>query len=321
MKPANYLPLQSNHYSNPISLNIRRIYGMDGYAIYLILLQKLASIPSRRLRLESVSEMAYDLHIENNESKLLNIIESYFKVEGQEFYSQELNDSLSWFDNKYNKLSEAGKKAAANMTPEQLKERSRIANEAKKRKAECEGNPVMGDINQQNTSDIGIDSISKNECKGNVLTTLGDIPNNKIEMNEKKEKGIIKDGNEKGNESKQNEDFSFSRSEVQKMIDGYFLTDSKFFYNNHKNIVGNAYADFFNTYPNSTFDIWKFERLLFYSLQSITMNVDAKSLNDYLTNNSISINPSNVMNIDKLISEKEEVKRVYDEIINDTLSK
>jgi len=315
MKPANYFPLLANHYTSTKSLNIRRKYGLQGYAVYLIILQKLSASKTRKIKMDEVEELAFDLHLEQNEEELKHIIENYFEMDGLEFYSQELNDSLSWFDEKYNKASEGGKKAAANMTKEQLIERSRYANEQKKKKKESQIKPQ----NQGGNGD-SLNILDKNDKKD--LTPLGDSPNKEIKQNRKEikrtETNITKEINNGISEIEP--DFYFSPMDVQNSMENYISTTSRFFYGDHKNIVYNSYLDYYNHFPMTELSIEKFEEILYFNLLILTMSLNVNDLNDYLSKNPISIQAFEINNIIRIINEnsknKLEFKRIIDEVIS-----
>lgn len=200
MKIANYFPISTTHYSSTLSLNIRRTKGWAGYGQYIAILQMLVNSKTRKLSIEEIPDIAFNLHISEEDAQ--KIIQSYFVTEGQEFYSVELEEALSFFDAKYNASSNGGKKASANMTPEERLDRSRKANEAKGRKSNQLGNDLSSKVNDSatevTTENNSIDQGTKETNLSDNLSTK-EIPNNKIEEdrieknkieNEKKEQKI-----------------------------------------------------------------------------------------------------------------------------------
>jgi uncharacterized protein YdaU (DUF1376 family) len=156
---AVYFPITTNNYSTTKSCNIRMEYGWSGYGIYFAILQKLASTETRSYKLSELKALAFDLHLTLVE--IQPIIEKYFESDGQTFHSDDLNEWLSYYDTKYQKHSEGGKKSAENMTPEQRLARSQKANEAKK----------------------SINLTTKEPTPNYNLTTKDATPNNRIEYN------------------------------------------------------------------------------------------------------------------------------------------
>lgn len=141
MKKAIYFPLNTTHYSSVKSLNIRMKFDFAGYAIYVMTLQKLAEASNRTLPLTDVPALAFDFRCDK--TLLQSIIENGFEIDGQNFFSTELNDSLAWFDAKHNASSEGGKKAAAGMSPEELSERGKKAIKTRWEKAQAKKNEEL----------------------------------------------------------------------------------------------------------------------------------------------------------------------------------
>jgi uncharacterized protein YdaU (DUF1376 family) len=313
MKTANYFPLLANHYASTKSLSIRRKHGLVGYAIYLILFQKLAATKTRSIKLAEIEELAFDLHLEQQQDQLKEVIHTYFIVEGEEFYSQELNDSLAWYDEKYNKLSQGGKKAAENMTPEQRKERSRLANEEKNKKRNLP-DPNLPP-NADTSNQIG-------DSKETDLTSIGQLPNNRNKNIEKEidrtEKIRIKE--EKEEEKKSESDFFYALDEVQSSIELYLSKPSKFFFGENQHVVANVYTDYFKQYPNLVLPISKFEEILYFQLLQITMSMDVNDLNNYLSTHPITVQSSDVHNIVKMIRENDNVQIAFENIIKEVNS-
>jgi hypothetical protein len=193
MKTAVYFPVSTTHYSSTLSLNIRRTKGWQGYGQYIAILQMLANSKTRKLQLSEVPDIAFNLHI--SEEEVLTIINSYFIVDGNEFGSAELEEALSYFDAKYNAASEAGKKSAAMLTPEQRKEKAKKAIETRWNKSGNTNtlvsentNPQYADspkvILQEDTNTLVSVSIDTNKPQ---YDTNNKIKENKIEEKRKEE--------------------------------------------------------------------------------------------------------------------------------------
>lgn len=130
IKPK-YFQISVTHYSSVLALKIRMKYGWSGYGLYIAIMQVLADAPDRIIRLDDVSQLAFQLRVD--EKQLLEIINTYFNVVDGYFYSQELEESVSGYIKRLSSLnpSAGGKASAANMTPEERTMRAKKANAAK----------------------------------------------------------------------------------------------------------------------------------------------------------------------------------------------
>lgn len=310
MKTANYFPLLANHYASTKSLNIRRKHGLKGYAIYLIMFQKLAATETRSIKMDQIEELAFELHLEQKEEELIEIIRTYFNINGEEFYSQELNDSLAWYDEKYNKASQGGKKAAENMTPEQRKERSRTANEEKIKKKNLSSSDLP---RKENTPNQLSDTLVKD------IISQGSLPNNKIEQNKREEKRTESNGREvKEPKDKNIESASFfTPFEVEDSIEKYFSEPSMFFFGDNQNVVINTYTNYFKQYQQTKLTLSKFEKILYFHLSQMTMSLNVKDLNEYIFTHPISISIEDVHNTVKLICDNPKVEAGFKNIIEE----
>jgi len=125
MKQLNYFPLHTNHYNSVKVLELRQNFGLEGYAIYIMLLQKLAEVQNRQLLYDKIPTLAFDFHCDKD--LLTKIVDNTCDKADNYFFDKSLNESLAWYDAKYNKQSRGGKKAAANLTPDQRKEKAEKA--------------------------------------------------------------------------------------------------------------------------------------------------------------------------------------------------
>jgi hypothetical protein len=322
MNTANYFPLLTHHYASPKSLNIRMRDGLIGYAIYLIMFQKLAATKTRRIKLDQVEELAFELHLDQTKINLKEFIMRHFEVIGDEFCSQELNDSLAWYDSKYAKSSEGGKKAAENMTEEQRKQRSHNANNEKKKKQELQ--------NVENTLENGIPN-PLGDTKETYLTPLGEEPNNKIkkniiekniietETNETEEIGTNRSEDKKTEENETDSGLFFNLSEVQKSVESYQSLPSKFFFGENINVVINSYYEFYKNYPNEKISVAEFERILYYTLLQQTMSINVDNLNKYISTNPITVQAFNILDTCKLINKNPKVNEDFLNEINEVI--
>lgn len=125
MSTPNWIELSTHHYQTPKSIKIIMRFGLEGYGIYLALWQKLASEENRAYPLIDIHEIAFELHCDEN--KLRNIIINHFDTDELIFWSDELNELMKNYDDNYIKFSQAGKKAANQLTAEERKEKARKA--------------------------------------------------------------------------------------------------------------------------------------------------------------------------------------------------
>jgi hypothetical protein len=125
MKTANYYPLSTSNYNSPKSLNIRKRFGWLGYGLYHSIMQKLAASEERAMSLSTIEDIAFEFQCDIEEIK--PIIINYFDSDDKIFWSDELNEKLSFFDDKYSQQSAGGKTTASQMTAEERKEKARKA--------------------------------------------------------------------------------------------------------------------------------------------------------------------------------------------------
>lgn len=130
MSTPNWIELSTHHYQTTKSLNIRRRFGSQGYGIYLMLLQKIASEENRSLPLTNKPDIAFEFQCE--EKIISDIINNYFDADDLVFWSDELNNELmKKYDENYIKHSEGGKITANQLTPQERIEKGRKAANAR----------------------------------------------------------------------------------------------------------------------------------------------------------------------------------------------
>lgn len=333
MKTAVYFPVSTTHYSSTLSLNIRRTKGWQGYGQYLAIQQMLANSKNRKLNFSEVPDIAFNLHI--SEEDVLNIIKSYFTIEGQEFHSAELEEALLYFDAKYNASRLAGKKSAESKTPE---ERKALAEKAAKTRWNKDTiDPKLSEINvpkvvlKDDANTLASVSIDAENPQHN--------PNNKIEQkkNEEKEteKNQIKEEQKEQVSpvvsdlvlSSQTPSFFFSPSEISNQIDDYLKSESKFFFADNRIIVANGYLDFYNEYPNTSVKIDGYEQVLYVHLQSSLSTMtkfieNPNDLNDVLNNiQNLSIPAVSVLDTMNIIKKNSNNAETFKKIISDVQGK
>lgn len=314
MKAPNYFPVSTTHYSTTLSINIRRTKGWQGYGMYMAIQQILASTADRKLSIDEVPEIAFQLRLTVTEVQ--NIISSYYIIEDGFFYSPELEEALSYFDAKYNKASLAGKKSSEALTPEERKLKASNASKARWHKNR-NSHPIELEKDANTSAIVSIDAknsrqnannkIEENiigvkkmeEIKTEIKTEINDMEVNHIKEN------LIEPG------------FSLSPTEIQNSIDDYLSKSSNFFSGDNINVVVNTYTDYYKQYPSSDLSISKFEQILYYQLLGITMSKDVNDLNNYISTHPITIQPADVHNTNRIIGENTNIKDGFNKIIGE----
>ncbi len=111
---VHYFQVSNTHYSQPHSVRIIQKYnGWFGYGVYLTVCQLLASAPDRKIKLADLPQVAYVLRL-TYDDKFVEMIKFMFVVEGDYFYSTEVNESVASLIKKVANLnpSAAGKASA-----------------------------------------------------------------------------------------------------------------------------------------------------------------------------------------------------------------
>jgi len=202
-KSAVYLPIQSNHAQSETSLQIKMDYGYQGYGIYFELLQRLTAEPTRTLSIENLKALAYGMHI--TLAELQPIVTDFFTTKGNVFYSEYLNESLMYFDEKYNKDSNAGKKSASMLTPEQRVEKAKKAIATRWNK----------DEKQENNTEILTLSINNTNPQYNNTNPQNVDTNNRIEENRIEENSIKQNKIEEKKKEENKTEIIFSEVEPE----------------------------------------------------------------------------------------------------------
>jgi hypothetical protein len=316
MKSAIYFPISTTHYSSTLSLNIRRTKGWQGYGQYIAILQMLANTKTRKLSLEEVPDIAFNLHISKQEVQ--NIINSYFLVDSQGFYSIELEEALSYFDAKYNAGSIGGKKAAASLTPEQRKDKAKKAADLRWNKLE----EIPSDIDLVCQNMVNNDMLSTehnaNTLASEMLSTERNA-NNKIKENRIEEKRK-EESQKKENKTKDQPSVSnFDVFSLQEEIRNY---SSRFFKDFNLDYVTNYYVEFRKQYEHSKIPLSKFEQILFYLLHQFSLSYDDPniSVNDYLNKVQPTLLPYHIQDTVNFLNENQDMQDHFKKVVNNVLS-
>lgn len=308
IKAASYFPVRTNNYSTTKSAEIRMEFGYAGYGIYFALLQILASTPTRTLELNKLRATAYNMHCD--EKELSTIVHNYFDVEGDIFYSQELNESLEWFDEKYNKQSAGGKKTQSQLTPEQRSEKGRMASAARWGK------------------ESKTDSVA-NSCQAVSTTMPSNLEtnaNNKTEKNITEERKEEKVNQEKEPISKGIQNTSYDIQGIQEELRNY---TSNYFTSSNTDYISNTYNEFRKEVPTSI-NLKKFEPLIylhFYGLFLSDNNTSSNGvsntpknevINNYISNNQYKVSPNDIKSLVNSVNTKPEIRKIYKDIVENS---
>lgn len=168
---AAYMPLMANDYISEIGTAIRVDCGLNGYGIYMILLQKLLSSSERKIKMDAINSLAFDIHCELG--KLVEIITRFFDSDGEYFFSLELENRMIYFDNKYNKASLGGKKSSAMLNEEQRRERASKASQSRWTKDKDENtSPMLTLLASDANNRIKLKNIIKNGIEEKKIETV-----------------------------------------------------------------------------------------------------------------------------------------------------
>lgn len=109
-KEAYYFSHDANARNDVKIVKLRRVLGLEGYAIYFCLIEILREQKDHKLPLASVSDIAFDLR--TSEEKINGVISGFdlFLIEENKFFSARLLRSMGSYNEKRLKLSESGKK-------------------------------------------------------------------------------------------------------------------------------------------------------------------------------------------------------------------
>lgn len=129
MSTPNFFYLSNTHYSLPTSIKVRQKYGWSGYGIYMAVMQLLATAPNRRIKLVEADTIKYQLRLDTWNVTMTEFIDYCFTIDGDEFYSEDLEVGLIPYKMKMKNLnpSKAGKASAAKLSPQERIDKARHA--------------------------------------------------------------------------------------------------------------------------------------------------------------------------------------------------
>jgi hypothetical protein len=137
-KEAYYFSHDSNARNDVKVVKLRRQLGLEGYAIYFILIEILREQEDHKLSLQSIPDLAYEIHTSEEKMKAVVCGFELFQIDENFFFSQRLIRSMDEYKAKINKYIEAGRKGGQ----ASVKRRSSNAQARKERK----GKEIKGNI-------------------------------------------------------------------------------------------------------------------------------------------------------------------------------
>ena len=303
MNKALFFPVFVNDYDEVQLIKLKRKYGIKGYGIYTFLRTKLQDVDNYEYPITMIPDLAYMAGIPENEMTEIINNSGCFEIGNGYFSCPLLDEALNRHNHIKEKKSEQGKKGGlarmSTLTTEERKALSLKGVEARKNK--LSGQPAP---QPEIKSDVGYAGAAQ-PANG------GSQPDNEIEI--EKEMEIE-------NESKKKKDIdiesrnlsSFSVININKEVEDYLKSDSKFFYNDNKYICSRLYERYQVERPDPKItSIQMFENLLYYHLLKITNTKDVKDLNQRLSNGSLSLNLYDISQTVQLICSKKEVNDDY----------
>jgi hypothetical protein len=332
-----YFTHDSNAFSDPKILKLRKTYGVEGYGIYFILLEKLSASNDYHINVKSIEDLAYDMRVEDE--KLLNIINNYdlFKqeTEGTEtfFYSPSHRLKMQYKDERADKKRLAGMARQAGLTPEEMSKQNTKAARARWDKY-FEEQAKIKDMPAQVASDAS--------TKPAQVASYA--------LNKDKNKNAYKDKNEDKDKDKNKEektpsasssDLGFSSSEkvevnntpkvevyvydadnIQEQIKKH---KSKFFTDDNIEYVTTNFNEYMKNI-NKPILLDTYERLLYMKYFSFWLsentgntitNNNNSTINRYVTSKMFSIAPNDIYSLLKSVQEKSDMNKIYFQITED----
>lgn len=112
-KDAFYFSHDSNARNDIKMIKLRRNLGMEGVGIFWCLIEILRENQSNKLKISDLRDISYDFQVK--EELIKEVVNNYglFKISGDQFYSQRLCKSMSYWNKSKRVLSDAGKKGNA----------------------------------------------------------------------------------------------------------------------------------------------------------------------------------------------------------------
>lgn len=112
-KESYYFSHDSNARNDVKVIKLRRQLGLEGYGLYWCLIEMLRDTPEYKLPINSIDDIAFNLHI--SKEKVETVINNYdlFIVDDERFFSERLIRNMEKYIDSKKRLSEAGKAGMA----------------------------------------------------------------------------------------------------------------------------------------------------------------------------------------------------------------
>lgn len=176
-KDAYYFPHFSNARNDAKLVRLRRIYGIEGYGIFFMLLEVLREQTEFKLPLNSIEDLAYEWHV--SKEKILSIVNDFdlFEITDNKFFSPKLVLYLQPYIEKSNRARKAALKRwdNANALPEHNK-----SNASKVKKSKVKESKLKKSIENK---PINFSDLENTQWFESILRYL----KNKISLNELKD--------------------------------------------------------------------------------------------------------------------------------------
>ena len=324
-----YFTHDSNAFSDPKILKIRKKHGVEGYGIFFALLEKLSASNAYRINIKSIEDLAYDMRVEDK--KLNDIIENYdlFKQEtdgtGTYFYSQSHRLKMQYKDDKADKKRQAGLARMAKLTPEEISAQNTKAARAKWDAffAEQERNKVMPAVVASSASikpvELASSALNKDKDKN------ADIDKNKHkDKDENKEQkhlpssssspkidNTLKVEIKKDNTPKVS--YVYNGIDIQKEIQNYH---SNYFKEYNYQYVCDIYNDL-KKETNTPMTLDQFDSLIWFNSYNIwkAENNNEQPTNDiinlYIKTNQPTVFPNDLFELTQSFNKRQEIKDIF----------
>ncbi len=112
-KEAYYFSHDSNARNDLKMVKLRRSLGLEGYGIFWCIIEILRETEGYILEQITISDIAFELKAD--QEKVKSVVNDFglFKKKGSKFYSARLSYSMQLYNEKKDKLSDAGKRGNA----------------------------------------------------------------------------------------------------------------------------------------------------------------------------------------------------------------
>jgi DNA-binding protein Fis len=329
-----YFTHDSNAFSDPKILKVKRIYGIEGYGIFFALLEKLSASNAYRISIKNIEDLAYDMRIDKE--KLQDIIENYdlFEQEtddtGTYFYSQSHKLKMQYKDDRADQKRKAALARIAKLTPEELSAQNTKAarvkwdaiktEEAKEKAKKDKMQSVLASDASRMQAEHASDALNKDKDKN----TDKDKNENK-DKDENKEQKLLPsassnslkvDKTSKVEIKKENTpkvSYVYNGNDIQEEIQKYH---SNYFQDYNYQYVCDIYNDV-KKETDTPMTLSQFDSLLWFNSYNIwkAENPKEQPTNDYINlfikNNPPRIIPNDLIALSQSFHKRQEIREIF----------